>query len=112
MANETGFEYNSWYDLSDENILGAQFDSTIKAFTIVKDEDENNNDEKTYLIGDINGDAKVSLLDYGLILAHVKRTKLLEGKQLERADVNGDNKVTLLDYGLILAHVKRTKLLF
>ena len=62
--------------------------------------------------GDINGDGKVTLLDYGLVLAHVKRTKLLTGDMLERADVNGDNKVTLLDYGLILAHVKRTKLLF
>ena len=62
--------------------------------------------------GDINGDGKVSLLDYGLVLAHVKRTKLLEGEQLQRADINGDNKVSLLDYGLILAHVKRTKLLF
>ena len=110
MADETGFEYNSWNDLSDENILGAQFDSTIKAFTIVKK--DNNDDEKTYLIGDINGDDKVSLLDYGLVLAHVKRTKLLTGEQLERADVNGDKKVSLLDYGLILAHVKRTKLLF
>ena len=68
--------------------------------------------EKTFLIGDINGDGKVSLLDYGLVLAHVKRTKLLEGEQLQRADVNGDNKVSLIDYGLILAHVKRTKLLF
>ena len=68
--------------------------------------------EKQYLKGDVNGDGKVTLLDYGLVLAHVKRTKLLTGEELERADVNGDGKVTLLDYGLILAHVKRTKLLF
>ena len=64
------------------------------------------------VLGDINEDGKVTLLDYGLVLAHVKRTKLLTGDMLERADVNGDGKVTLLDYGLILAHVKRTKLLF
>ena len=106
MANEASFEYDIWCDLSDENIFGAQFDSTIKAFTINKEDDE------TYPIGDVNGDKKVSLLDYGLVLAHVKRTKILTGDMLERADVNGDGKVTLLDYGLILAHVKRTKLLF
>ena len=105
MANEASFEYDMWCDLSDENIFGAQFDSTIKAFTINKEDDE------TYPIGDVNGDKKVSLLDYGLVLAHVKRTKILTGDMLERADVNGDGKVTLLDYGLILAHVKRTKLL-
>lgn len=78
----------------------------------------NNNAWQTFEIindydkGDVNGDGKVTLLDYGLVLAHVKRTKLLTGEELERADVNGDGKVTLLDYGLILAHVKRTKLLF
>ena len=60
----------------------------------------------------VNGDGKVTLIDYGLVLAHVKRTKLLTGEQLQRADVNEDKKVTLIDYGLILAHVKRTKLLF
>ena len=65
-----------------------------------------------YQRGDVNGDGKVTLIDYGLVLAHVKRTKLLTGEELQRADVNGDGKVTLIDYGLILAHVKRTKLLF
>lgn len=65
-----------------------------------------------YKKGDVNGDGKVTLIDYGLVLAHVKRTKLLEGDQKQRADVNDDGKVTLIDYGLILAHVKRTKLLF
>ena len=68
--------------------------------------------EVLYPKGDINGDDKVTLIDYGMVLAHVKRTKLLEGEQLARADVNEDGKVTLIDYGLILAHVKRTKLMF
>ena len=67
---------------------------------------------KKELKGDVNGDGKVTLIDYGLVLAHVKRTKLLEGEQLKMADVNEDGKVTLIDYGLILANVKRTKLLF
>ena len=64
-----------------------------------------------YLKGDVNGDDKVSLIDYGLVLAHVKKTKSLEGEELKTADVKGDGKVTLIDYGLILAHVKGTKLL-
>ena len=108
LTNSSGFEANAWSELANENIFGAKFDSTIKAFTV--NNKENNN--PTYLKGDVNGDGKVSLLDYGLVLANVKRSKLLEGEQLKRADVNGDSKVTLIDYGLILAHVKRTKLLF
>ena len=73
---------------------------------------DDNVPETTYKKGDVNGDGKVTLIDYGLVLAHVKRTKLLTGEELQRADVNEDKKVTLIDYGLILAHVKRTKLLF
>ena len=68
--------------------------------------------DSNFIIGDVNGDGKVTLIDYGLVLAHVKRTKLLTGDQIKRADVNKDGKITLIDYGLILAHVKRTKLLF
>ena len=107
---------------SNENVVTVQDDGTIKAIgigtaTITIKIGEISATCKVIvsensLPGDINGDGKVSLLDYGLVLAHVKRTKLLTGEQLQRADVNGDNKVSLLDYGLILAHVKRTKLLF
>ena len=96
------FEYN--IENEEENII-------VKLYGRRKAEDIENV-SYNYLLGDVNGDGKVSLLDYGLVLAHVKRTKLLTGEQLERADVNGDKKVSLLDYGLILAHVKRTKLLF
>ena len=97
------------YKKNQDGTISESEDSKISGEKIYEFEIEK---EETYLKGDVNGDGKVTLLDYGLVLAHVKRTKLLEGEQLQRADVNGDNKVTLLDYGLILAHVKRTKLLF
>ena len=119
--------YNEGYKLvprsSKLELKGLDIDtatSEIKAGSNLQiyDNLSSENDSQTFNIisdykkGDINGDGKVTLLDYGLVLAHVKRTKLLAGDMLERADVNGDGKVTLLDYGLILAHVKRTKLLF
>lgn len=81
--------------------ITAQLDITVTSNTM-----------PTYQKGDVNGDNKVTLIDYGLVLAHVKRTKLLTEEEFERADVSVDGKVTLIDYGLILAHVKRTKLLF
>ena len=97
--------------LNSYNIENEEENIIVKLYGRRKAEDIENV-SYNYLLGDVNGDGKVSLLDYGLVLAHVKRTKLLTGEQLERADVNGDKKVSLLDYGLILAHVKRTKLLF
>lgn len=65
-----------------------------------------------YLLGDVNNDKKVNLIDYTKILAHVKRTSLLTGKSLKAADVNKDGKVNLVDYTKVLAHVKRTALLW
>ena len=110
-----GIEYWVSVDLS-QNYIDVNETNNKNALDLIDTEMNriilDNQKEKTGLIGDINGDGKVSLLDYGLVLAHVKKTKLLTGEQLQRADVNGDNKVTLLDYGLILAHVKKTKLLF
>ena len=68
-------------------------------------------DKNQVLLGDVNGDDKVTLADYTLALSHIKKTKLLTGDSLARADVNGDGRVTLADCTLILAHVKKTKLL-
>ncbi len=34
LTNNSGFEVNAWNELSNENIFGGKFDSTIKAFTV------------------------------------------------------------------------------
>ena len=62
--------------------------------------------------GDINEDGKVNITDVALINAHVKKTKILTGNDLERADINGDGKVNITDVALVNAHVKKVKLLF
>jgi oligoribonuclease NrnB/cAMP/cGMP phosphodiesterase (DHH superfamily) len=64
--------------------------------------------EQAYAKGDVNGDGKVSLLDYGIILKHVRKiTYITDPGQLSRADVNGDGKITLLDYGAVLKIVRK-----
>ena len=78
-------------------------EESISAYTSVK--------TLTY-IGDINGDGKVNITDVALINAHVKKTKLLTGEDLEKADINGDGKVNITDVALVNAHVKKVKLLF
>lgn len=66
----------------------------------------------TYLKGDVNGDGKVTSLDYIQIKNHIMKTKTLTGDALTRADVNGDGKVTSLDYIKIKNHIMGTSLLF
>lgn len=65
----------------------------------------------TYPKGDVNGDGKVSSLDYIQVKNHIMSTKTLSGDALSRADVNGDGKVTSLDYIKIKNHIMGTSLL-
>lgn len=62
-------------------------------------------------LGDVNQDGNIDMLDYVLILSHVRGTKLLEGESLTIADVNEDGNVDMLDYVLVLSHVRGTKTL-
>ena len=66
----------------------------------------------SYLKGDVNGDGKVSSLDYIQIKNHIMGTKTLSGDALTRADVNEDGKITSLDYIKIKNHIMGTNPLF
>lgn len=68
---------------------------------------------KVHPIGDINGDGKITTLDYMKVNAYVKGTITLTEYELKCADVIGtDGKVTTADAMRINAHVKGTKLLW
>lgn len=66
----------------------------------------------TYNPGDVNGDGKVSSLDYIKIKNHIMGTNKLTGSALTRADVNDDGKVSSLDYIKIKNHIMGTNKLF
>lgn len=68
---------------------------------------------KVHPTGDINGDGKITTLDYMKTNAYVKGTITLTEYELKCADVIGtDGKVTTADAMRINAHVKGTKLLW
>lgn len=54
----------------------------------------------TNLVGDINGDNRVSVADYNLVRKHILGNKLTADKY-KKADINSDGKVTVADYNLI-----------
>lgn len=68
---------------------------------------------KVHPIGDINGDGKVTTLDYMKVNAYVKGTVTLTEYEMKCADVIGtDGKVTTADAMRINAHVKGSKYLW
>ncbi len=54
------------------------------------------------VVGDINMDGKIDLLDLMMCLHHVSGSEMLEGEEYARADVNGDEIVDLIDLMRIL----------
>lgn len=63
--------------------------------------------EPQVIVGDINGDGKITLKDATLLLQHVNKVATLENSQLAAADINGDGKITLKDATLLLQYVNK-----
>lgn len=62
------------------------------------------------LYGDVNGDSKITAVDYTLIKNHIMEVKKVTSQiQNLGADVNQDNKITAVDYTLIKNHIMDVK---
>ena len=64
------------------------------------------------LLGDVNGDGKISTADVLKANFHAKRVNLLTGYEFLCADVNGDGKISTADVNKINSHAKKVNLLW
>ena len=60
---------------------------------------------KDYLLGDVNGDGKISVLDATLIQKYISGLVTFSDTQKAAADVNGDGSVSVLDATLIQKYI-------
>ncbi len=60
--------------------------------------------EKSLLLGDVNLDGRVDLMDVKLIMQYYNHTKTLDSQQKRNADVNGDEKINLSDAKLMMQY--------
>lgn len=56
------------------------------------------------ILGDVNGDGKITVEDMLLIRAHL-RSDILTFEQFQRADINGDGVVNIQDMIKIRNHI-------
>ncbi len=63
--------------------------------------------EKRYILGDVNLDGEITILDAKWVLQNIVRLRSLDGLSLKAADMNQDGKITILDARLILFAVTR-----
>lgn len=59
------------------------------------------------LIGDVNGDGKITTADAVLLLQHIAKLITLEGQELASADVNQDGNITTADAVLLLQYIAK-----
>lgn len=65
--------------------------------------------EPEVMLGDINGDGEITIIDAGLIVQHVNTIKALSEAQLAAADVNKDGAVTIIDAGIVVQYVNKIR---
>ena len=112
-GTQSGNKFTASYSFSDVP-SGTYTMKVIKSkhvtreYTITVGAEAVTQDVKIHLLGDINGDGKVNMKDWGAVYAHVNETKLLTGYELKCAEVTGDGKVTMKDWNRIYAHVNET----
>ncbi|MBQ8325031.1 MAG: dockerin type I repeat-containing protein [Clostridia bacterium] len=58
-------------------------------------------DTETYAQGDVNGDGKINVMDYGMVKRFTMRQIQFTDAQFDAADVNGDGKANALDYMIL-----------
>lgn len=61
------------------------------------------------LLGDVNGDGKVSVIDAKWVLQVIANTRVFDDTQIIAADVNGDKKISVVDAKWILQIVAGTR---
>lgn len=56
------------------------------------------------VVGDVNLDGRINLIDAKLVMQHYNGVKSLDGQQKKGADTNGDGEINLLDAKLIMKY--------
>ena len=85
------------YDKNKNEVLA----DTLKTgdFIRVRIDDAWETEWQVAVLGDVNGDGKISALDYVRVSNHIMGVRRIDGAvYLEAADVNGDGKISALDY--------------
>ena len=91
--------------VSKTNHVTREYEITVSSAAVAQD-------VKIHPVGDITGDGKINVSDYGKALRHAKKYESLTGYEFDCGNVNGDDKINVSDYGKLLRHAKKYEYLW
>ena len=118
VYSTTVFGNNAAYEIKDVaagsyTVKISKKDHVTRAYAITVGEENVIQNAVIHLLGDVNGDGKITVLDVGRANSHAKGVTLLSGYELACADtVKSDGQVTAVDVARINAHAKGASLLW
>lgn len=117
-GTQSGNKFTASYSFSDVpsgtyTMKVMKQNHVTREYTVIVETNPVVQDVKIHLKGDINGDGKITIVDYAKANSHARGVTWLTGYELKCADVvANDGKVTMADAGRINAHAGKTSLLW
>ena len=90
----------------------SKVDHAARTYRMTVVEDDVEQDVKIHLLGDVNGDGKVTTIDFALTNWYATGVKTPDNYQFSCADVNENGDVTTADVGLVNSHAKKISILW
>lgn len=99
------YEFNSVAP-GEYTLIVEKENHATRTYTITVGDEDVDFDVKLHLLGDIDGNGSVNMMDYLKAKQHSQGQNKLEGYAFECADVSGDNKVNMMDYLKLKQHAQ------
>ena len=116
-TKDSSGQYTATYDIPEVDpgtytMQVSKKNHVTREYTITVGTDAVTQDVKIHLMGDINGDGRISISDINKANLHAKGKKILLGYEFACADINGDGRVTISDVNKLNLHNKGKSLLW
>ena len=116
-TKDSSGQYTTTYDIPEVapgtyTMRVSKKNHVTREYTVTVSGDVKTQDVKIHLMGDINGDGRISIGDVNQANLHAKGKKILLGYELACADINGDGRVTISDVNKLNLHNKGKSLLW
>ena len=116
-TKDSSGQYTATYDIPEVapgtyTMQVSKKNHVTREYTITVGTDAVTQDVKIHLMGDINGDGRISISDINKANLHAKGKKILLGYEFACADINGDGRVTISDVNKLNLHNKGKSLLW